>query len=122
MSKMSKEKGKTGEREAAQELNKYFPGIQAKRGVQYQGGVDSPDIVHSGPKSIHIEVKRTERFRIYTALDQATQDAGKGRIPIVLHRQNKREWLVIVRLSDLPTLAKDIVTWMTKKLVKVIDK
>jgi len=105
MGKTSKEKGKRGERELAAELQKLF-GITARRGVQYHGGADSPDVI-SDFSEIHFEVKRTERLSLYPAVEQAVNDAGE-KIPVVCHKQNRREWLVIVRLEDLPKLAAAI--------------
>jgi hypothetical protein len=29
-------------------------------------------------------------------------DAGK--VPVVFHRQNRKEWLAVIRLNDLPEL------------------
>ncbi len=102
MGSFSRNKGKTGERELAHELSRVF-GVSARRGVQFQGSPDSPDVIVDIPE-IHIECKRTERFRLYEALDQATQDAAT-KIPLVLHRQNKKPWVAVVKLDDLPRLA-----------------
>jgi len=98
----SKRKGAAGEREAAAELRRLF-GVEARRGRQYAGGDDSPDILTGIPK-VHFEVKRTEALRLFTALDQAIADAGEN-VPVVLHRANRKPWLAIVRLDDLPQLA-----------------
>ena len=114
MGKKSRDKGQRGERELASELQRLF-GVTARRGVQYSGGADSPDVV-SDFDGVHFEVKRTERLSLYPAMKQAVADAGEqsgaarksdggGKIPVVCHRQNNKEWLVIVRLNDLPKLA-----------------
>ena len=98
---MSKQKGKRGEREAAAELGQIF-GCDARRGVQYQGGPDSPDVVLDGV-NVHVEAKRVERLDLYGALEQATADAGDA-VPIVWHRRNGKPSVVIVqtaRLADL---------------------
>ena len=105
MGRLSRNKGKTGERELAQELTRVL-GIQARRGVQYHGGPGSPDVV-TNLSGIHIECKRVERFRLYEALDQAAADAGKN-LPIVMHRQNKKPWVAVVRLDDLPALVQKL--------------
>ena len=97
----SKRKGKAGELEAAAELRRVL-GVEARRGVQYAGGPDSPDVV--GLPGVHIEVKRTERLNIREAIEQAMRDAGAD-VPIVLHRQNRTPWLVTVALVALPRLA-----------------
>lgn len=95
MGKASRDKGKRGEREVASLLRSY--GYEARRGVQYQGGTDSPDVV--GLPGIHIEVKRTERFDLYGALSQSKGDAGSDK-PVVIHRRNNCEWVVVQPLED----------------------
>ena len=95
MGKPSRDKGKRGEREVASLLRSY--GYDAHRGVQYHGGKDSPDVV--GLPGIHIEVKRTEAFRLWDALSQAKGDAG-DKMPIVVHRKNDCEWVVVQPLKD----------------------
>lgn len=102
----SRAKGAGGEREAAKEWARVV-GTQARRGQQFSGGADSPDIVHGLGDTIHIEVKRTERGNPYVWLAQAVRDAG-GKIPLVLHRRNNQPWLVIVRLDDVTGLAAKI--------------
>lgn len=97
----SREKGKRGEREAAEWLRTH--GIEARRGVQYCGGADSGDLVCDLP-GFHLEVKRTETLRHYDALDQATGDAG-GKVPVVLHKKNRRRWIVILDGQDFLRLA-----------------
>jgi Holliday junction resolvase len=106
MGRMSRQKGKRGEREAAAELAVVF-GCEARRGVQYQGGPDSPDVVLEGV-AVHVEVKRTETLSLYTATDQARHDAG-GKVPLVLHRRNGKAWVAIVELEHLPSLAAEVV-------------
>jgi Holliday junction resolvase len=98
----SRNKGKRGEREAAAELRRLF-GVEARRGRQYAGGDESPDVLTGIPK-VHFEVKRTETLRLYQALSQAITDADAS-IPVVLHRQNHKPWVAVVRLDDLPHLA-----------------
>jgi len=95
MGKTSREKGKRGEREVASFLREY--GYDARRGVQYHGGKDSPDVV--GLPGIHIEVKRTERLHLWDALAQAKADAGDN-IPVVFHRANDCQWVVIMDARD----------------------
>lgn len=91
MGKASRDKGKRGEREVAALLREH--GFEARRGVQYRGGADSPDVV--GLPGVHIEVKRTERLDLYGALEQSRRESGEGETPVVIHRRNGREWVVI---------------------------
>ena len=103
MGKKSRDKGKRGELELAAELRRLF-GVEARRGQQFCGGGDSPDVV-TGLPDVHCEVKRTERLSLYPAMKQAATDAGADKVPVVFHRQNHEDWLAIVRLNDLPKLA-----------------
>ena len=52
-----------------------------------------------GLPGIHIEVKRTERLDLYGAMAQSKADSGED-MPIVIHRRNNCEWLVIQPLED----------------------
>ncbi len=99
MGAKSKRKGKTGELEAARELARLF-GCQARRGQQFSGSPDSPDVVCDIP-GLHWEIKRAERLSLYAALEQAIEDAGEE-TPVVLHRASRQPWVAIVRLDDLP--------------------
>ncbi len=102
----SRDKGARGERDAAKEWASIFGG-QARRGQQFAGGTESPDVV-SSHENLHLEVKRCEAGNPYRWMDQAVRDAG-DKVPVVLHRRNGRDWLLIVRLTDGPRLAEEIV-------------
>ena len=93
----SKTKGKVGELEAAALLKEY--GFEARRGQQFSGGGDSPDVVHNIP-NVHIEVKRRETLSLYKAMEQAKGECG-SKVPVILHRRNGKEWLAILPASDL---------------------
>lgn len=99
----SRSKGCRGEREAAKAWT-LATGRTSRRGQQFSGSPDSPDITDD---QIHIEVKRTERLNLYAAMQQAISDSG-GKIPIVLHRKNRQQWLVVVELENLAELAREI--------------
>lgn len=112
MGRTSREKGKRGERECAAELAALL-GVTARRGVQYQGGPDSPDVVLEGVP-LHVECKRVERFDLYAAVDQAREECGE-KTPIVWHRRNQRESVVIVQTSRLVEVARAIVDAMHRQ-------
>lgn len=95
----SRTKGANGEREFARKLQEY--GYDARRGQQYKGGSDSPDVV--GLDGVHIEVKRVEHLRLYDAMAQSIRDAGEE-LPIVAHRKNGERWLVTVTFPDFMKL------------------
>ena len=107
MGRHQREKGKRGEREAAAELAAVL-GCSARRGVQYQGGTDSPDVVLEGV-AIHVEAKRTEKLLLWPAVEQAREDAPSTSVPIVWHRPNRRGSVVIVETARLLELAREVV-------------
>ncbi len=102
MGKMSRDKGKEGERELAKILRGY--GFEARRGVQYKGGSDSPDVV--GLDGVHIEVKRCERLELWKAIMQSCGDSAPNEIPAVFHRKNKMPWVVVLPLDGFIKLYK----------------
>ena len=98
----SRNKGVRGELEAAHLLKTY--GYDARRGQQYSGANGDPDVV--GLPGIHIEVKRVEKLNIDNAVDQSCTDASYGELPIVLHRKNRKPWLVTMTFLDWIELYK----------------
>lgn len=101
----SRRKGKVGELEASHYLGALF-GLPVRRGQQYAGRPDSPDVV--GLDGLHIEVKRTERLSLYKAIKQAEQDAGPDEVPMILHRRNRKPWLAIVLADDIINLTANV--------------
>lgn len=92
----SREKGKAGELELSHLLQSY--GYEAKRGQQYSGINGDADVV--GLPGIHIECKRVEHLNLYNAMAQSVRDARDGEVPTVMHRQNRKDWLVTMRFED----------------------
>ena len=87
----SREKGKRGERQWRDELR--ANGYHARRGQQYAGNTESPDVICDELSWIHFEVKSVERLNIEDAMEQARRD-GVGKTPLVSHRRSHRRWLV----------------------------
>ena len=65
----------------------------ARRGQQFSGSPDSPDVICDELDWLHFEVKAVERLNIEDAMDQARRDAG-AKTPVVAHRRSFRRWLV----------------------------
>lgn len=86
-------KGKVGEREFASLLRDNGYG-DARRGQQFSGSPDSPDVV--GLPGIYVEVKRVEKLNLTDACVQAEGDCG-GKPWIVAHRKNHAPWLITMR-------------------------
>ena len=87
----SREKGKRGERQWRDELR--ANGYMARRGQQFSGSPDSPDVICDELSWLHFEVKAVERLNIEDAMDQARRDAG-AKTPVVAHRRSFRRWLI----------------------------
>lgn len=92
----SRDKGKRGERQWRDELR--AQGYQARRGQQFSGSPDSPDVVCAELDWIHFEVKAVERLNIEDAMGQARRDSasltGRTKSPVVAHKRRHRRWLV----------------------------
>ncbi len=99
----SRAKGKAGELELAAFLRDH--GFEARRGQQFAGGGDSPDIVSSLP-GFHIECKRVESGNLYVWMDQAMRDTPGAHIPVVMHRRSRKEWVAILPLPQFLKLVK----------------
>ena len=77
-------------------------GHPARRGQQFSGSPDSPDVVcESLP--FNFEVKRVEALRLYAAMEQARADSGSD-VPVVAHKKNGKQWVVIMDADDFMKL------------------
>jgi Holliday junction resolvase len=94
---MQRRKGATGERELVQELNRL--GLMCRRSVQYAGkpGTDADVVCEALP--MHIECKRTERFKWTQTLKQVKRDS-KGKPWVIAYRFNDGPWLIIQPLEQ----------------------
>lgn len=95
----SKQKGKRGELEAVNYLNK--KGYSAKRTRQYKGTPESADI-ECKKLPFHFEIKRVERLDIHKAYRKASGESEYPKIPLVMHRKNQsKKWLATLSMDDL---------------------
>jgi hypothetical protein len=112
MSKInSREKGKRGERSAAHFLSRWF---KARRGQQFKGSADSPDVIFDNKeiaKLLHVEVKRNEALNLEKAWQQANDEAPLTAWPIVLHRKNRTKWKVTIDAEDFMELFYQWYMW-----------
>ena len=109
-------KGKRIERAARDFLNRY-EGVHARRGQQFAGGNDSPDLVVDGTPGLHWEVKSKKKLKIGTAvwrkaIKQSISDAPDGDSPLLLWRHFNSPFWLITECETLGTwLAAD---WMKR--------
>ena len=108
--KASRDKGKRGERKVAEMLR--ARGFPASRGVQYKGGMNSPDVVCEALKFLNFEVKWVESLNLAKAMNQSTQDSGGEKIPTVVHKKSRTTPLITMRFTDFI----DIMQWAINDL------
>ena len=101
----SRAKGARGERQWRDQLRN--EGFDARRGQQFSGGADSPDVICDSLPGIHWEVKNVQAGNPYNWVEQAERDAGSNKMPIVAHKRNGKEWLCILRAADLFALLRE---------------
>lgn len=92
----SRQKGKRGELEIAHIMQEY--GFDAKRSQQYCGINGDADVV--GVPYLHLEIKRVQALNLDKAMEQSTGDAKEDEIPVVMHRKDRKPWLVTCNLDD----------------------
>jgi hypothetical protein len=80
-------------------------GLSQTRG----GGAEEPDLIGVLP-GCHLEVKRVEKLNIHSAVQQASDDAGEHRVPVVIHRRNRGKWLVTLYAEDAIALGIELTT------------
>lgn len=101
----SRDKGKRGERAWRDQLRD-AGFLKSYRGQQFSGTETSADVVCPELPSLHFEVKYTEKFNAYDAIWQSTRDSGI-KTPIVAHKRNNAEWLIVMRAADWFNFVKD---------------
>jgi Holliday junction resolvase len=97
-------KGKVGERAWRDQL--IAKGFSARRGQQFSGSPDSPDVVCEDLSHLHFEVKVVEALNVHKAMEQAVADAGR-KVPVVAHKKNRTDWLVTMRATDWFKILKE---------------
>lgn len=102
----SKRKGAVGERLAAESVREHWgPAYrEARRGVQYKGGPDSPDLAEL--PGIHAEVKVRKALSVAKFMDQAQDEAADEDVPVVLMKAWRTGWFVMIRIEDTLAFAR----------------
>lgn len=95
----SRAKGNRAEREWRDELRS-AGWIKARRGQQFSGTPESPDVVCPELGFIHFEVKHRARGNPFDFIAEAASDAGAGKLPAVAYRRNRHPFIVILRADD----------------------
>lgn len=112
MGKMSREKGKRGERAFAALCR--AEGYAVHRSAQYRGNTGAAGDVEGLP-GVHVEVKNVERLNVWDAMAQSRRDAAAeaaGKMPIVAHTKNHCGWLVTMAAEDFFRLYRE---WLPER-------
>jgi Holliday junction resolvase len=104
----SRSKGKRGELEF-RDLLRSHGYTEARRGQQFAGGPDSPDVV-GGPPGIHFEVKNRERHDVWAAMEQADAERKDDYRPVVAIKRNHKPWLIVLTQEHFFDLIRDAQT------------
>lgn len=102
------QKGKRVEREF-RDLLRNAGYSSARRGRQYSGSPESPDVVCLELSNFHFEVKGVEQLNLWEAVQQASKDSAGCSLPVVAHKKKGKGWLITMPFE----------AWMS--LVKVAD-
>jgi hypothetical protein len=74
-------------------------GYPARRGQQFSGSPDSPDVICEDLGYLHWEIKFVQKLNIHKAMQQAMQDCGQ-KYPVVAHKRKREPWLVTLTAED----------------------
>jgi hypothetical protein len=103
MPKFSLDKGKRAEREVCRMLQPIVDRVYSGRGeaptvmrnsLQTRGG--GADIAEIGFEWIAIEVKHQETLAVNKWWGQAKEQAGAGRVPVLIYKKNNVKWRVVM--------------------------
>jgi hypothetical protein len=100
----TRERGKRGEREARDAIRTVLGVRGAYRAAQSSGSL-SADL--GGTGNIHFEVKLRKAISVYDFIEQAIRDC-KDKVPAVLMRRDRGEWLLMLRLDDTMRFIKEL--------------
>lgn len=108
MGKMSREKGKRGERQCRDVFRDMGCNPNTTyRACQFSGKApdnSSADVMVLEFPEFHLEVKNVERLNLWGAYAQAKQDCG-GKMPMVAHTKNQFPFLITLSLEDFIRIA-----------------
>ena len=100
-----RQKGARGERMWRDQLRE--AGYTARRGQQFSGGADSPDVICEELAGLHFEVKGVQARNWEGAIEQAKRDAGAFKDWVVAHKKDHKPWRVTISTELFFNLLKD---------------
>jgi hypothetical protein len=107
MGKASRDKGKRGELEARDMFRKYWGSVTCERTGQTSGKVGQ-DLVRAFP-GWHVEIKRIRRIGAVRYDDQAREDSKGSPRRLVVMREDRGEWLLMLPFTSAKEFAQDLI-------------
>lgn len=101
----NRERGKRGERDARDAIREYLSLPGCFRAAQSSGSL-SADL--GGTGGLHFEVKLRKSLAVYDFIEQAIKDSKGKKVPAVVMRRDRGEWLLMMRLSDTPSFIQSL--------------
>jgi hypothetical protein len=108
--RLARTKGAKGERQACEPM-RLLTGTEWERSARQSralGGEGCPDLVpvDGSVPTVHAEIKLQARPRVLGALEQATEDAAEGAVPVALVRRDRGRWVLAVAVEDFERLVR----------------
>ena len=119
--KSNKRKGKVFERECSKMIR--ARDFDCRRGQQFRGSKDSPDIVSDSLNEFHFECKFKQNLNLWDALEKCLEEAP-GKMPTIIWKRDRKIPLVIMDFHDwmdIVQYAKGKVDTLNKGKVRVYD-
>ncbi len=105
LSKLSRRKGVSFEREVARALQVVFP--NARRHLEYQDAeANGVDLVHTG--HYRVQCKRGRKYSPLTAIAEVTHDEFLGEVPVLVTQGDQESILVAFPLDEFVRLLRRI--------------
>lgn len=109
----SRAKGARGERSARDAVRLYWGAEACVRTAQVSGKFSSD--LTGALEGAHLEVKCLAGIHALRFLDQARRDAKEGEIPVVLMKEDRGPWVVMVEIERSPEFAERLVEQRRKR-------
>lgn len=103
MSKLSRTKGHSFEREIAAELREFFP--EARRHLEYHSrDANGVDVSHTG--EFKIQCKRGRKWHSISAIEEIQCDQVLGDVPVLVTKGDNKPIMAVLHWDDFKRLLR----------------
>lgn len=93
----SRRKGHDFERDIVRQVREAMPGAEVERGLQYR---DGEGVADCRMPVFHLECKVGKQQSPRAALAQATRDAERGKVPLAVVKDDRKEPFIVMGWPD----------------------